>query len=452
MQRRLRLVLAIALLNGCGGEAASPGGSSDASAGDVDGPAESGGPVADAMAGAGSPLDGSASNPSGADGSSEDAAGAGDSSADAGPDAGGFANSEAVILDQTGNPIYEQLKTYESWLSDAADAAAKLKTDAALADNMISWQLPHGGFYKNAKAVYDRPWNGTAARSDWRGENGVELGTIDNDATVTELLFLAHVYQRSGELKYRDSARKALDFLLTMQYPSGGFPQVYPARVGTAYSNYVTFNDNAMARVMVLFDQAVKRKPPLDRDLLTTDQLARMESAIAKGTDYILKAQIVQNGVKTVWCAQHDPVTYAAKEGRSYELASKSGKESAAVVAFLLTRPQTPEVKAAVQAAIAWYKSDSVKVLNMAYVKRPSDNTDDAYNPIQASPGRTMWYRFYDLDEDRGFFCGRQPSDDPPGAGKKYNLMEIEPERRYGYEWGGSYGASLFAYTDKIGY
>jgi hypothetical protein len=30
--------------------------------------------------------------------------------------------------------------------------------------------------------------------------------------------------------------------------------------------------------------------------------------------------------------------------------------------------------------------------------------------------------------------------------------MEIEPERRYGYEWGGSYGSSLFTYTDKIGY
>ena len=44
-------------------------------------------------------------------------------------------------------------------------------------------------------------------------------------------------------MAYRDSARKAMDFILNMQYSSGGFPQVYPARTGTSYSNHLTFND-----------------------------------------------------------------------------------------------------------------------------------------------------------------------------------------------------------------
>jgi len=30
--------------------------------------------------------------------------------------------------------------------------------------------------------------------------------------------------------------------------------------------------------------------------------------------------------------------------------------------------------------------------------------------------------------------------------------MKIEPERRYGYQWGGSYGTPLFAYSDRVGY
>jgi len=65
-------------------------------------------------------------------------------------------------------------------------------------------------------------------------------------------MFLADVYRRSTETKYRDAARRALDFLLTMQAPSGGFPQVYPARTGATYSNYITFNDDAMVRLMEL--------------------------------------------------------------------------------------------------------------------------------------------------------------------------------------------------------
>jgi PelA/Pel-15E family pectate lyase len=361
-------------------------------------------------------------------------------------------STPAITLDQTGNPLQDIFMTYQDWLAVAGDAATRLAADKTLADNMITWQLPHGGFYKNDKSVYAAPWNGTAPRSGWYGTSMVELGTIDNNGTVTETMFLADVYRRSTDVKYRDAARKALDFLLTMQLPSGGFPQVYPARVGTTYSNYVTFNDDAMVRVLAMLDHAEEKRPPLDGDVFTPEQLTKITTAIAKAIDFILKSQIVQGGVKTVWCAQHDPTSYLPRGARSYELPSKSGKESIGVIAFLMSQPQTPEVKAAAQAAIAWYKSDAVKVADTAYVNRPSSNTDDSYNPIQPRVGSTMWYRFYDLEQDVGFFSGRLPSENPPGAGKQYDIMEIEAERRYGYQWGGGYGTGLFTYSDRVGY
>jgi PelA/Pel-15E family pectate lyase len=214
----------------------------------------------------------------------------------------------------------------------------------------------------------------------------------------------------------------------------------------------VTFNDDAMVRVLGMLALATAQKSPFIGTTFSSDDLTRIPSAIDNAVDYILKAQIVQGGVKTVWCAQHDPVSFAPMGARSYELASKSGKESVGIIGFLLSQPQTSEVGAAVRAAIAWYRSDIVKVANTAYVSRPSGSTDDAYNPIQTKSGSTLWFRFYDLDKDTGFFSGRLPTDNPPGAGKKYDIMQIEPERRYGYQWGGSYGTTLFAYADKIGY
>jgi len=122
------------------------------------------------------------------------------------------------------------------------------------------------------------------------------------------------------------------------------------------------------------------------------------------------------------------------------------------VIGFLMSQPQTPPIKAAAQTAIAWYKSAAVEAMNTVYVSRPSTSTDDTYDPIQSRAGSTMWYRFYDLAQDVGFFSGRLPTDNPPGTGKQYDIMAIEPERRYGYQWGGSYGSGLFAYTDKVGY
>ena len=451
-------------LLGCGAGGGPPGGSGAVGGASVGG---TGGAVAGAgMSGgvattggngtAGPPGTGGALGPGGAGtiGSAGATGNAGTTGSAGAAGAGGTAGTGGTTgtsptLNQTGNPVYGLLNGYKSWLSTAAGDAAKLAADQTLANNMLTWQLPHGGFYKNGVAAYATAWNGSAARSGWTGANGVELGTIDNGATVTELMFLADVYRRSKDTKYRDAARKALDFLLGMQYPSGGFPQVYPERPGT-YSNYVTFNDDAMARVMILLDQASKLVSPLTVDLFTSDEQSKLPFALAKGFEYILAAQIVQGGVKTVWCAQHDPTTYAAMGARSYELASKSGSESIGVVTLLLTQPQTAPIKASAQAAIAWYKTSGVP--DTAYVSRPSSSTDDSYNPIQPKSGATMWYRFYDLAQDKGFFSGRLPSDDPPGVGKKYDIMQIEAERRYGYQWGGAYGTRLFAYTDTVGY
>ena len=355
----------------------------------------------------------------------------------------------APMLDQAGNPVYALLNNYTSWLSKATDPAAKLAADRTKADNIVTWQMPHGGFYKQP-AWYAAPWNGVAARSEWLGAGGVELGTIDNQATVTEIMFLANVYARTGDLKYRDSARKAIDFLLTMQYSTGGFPQVYPKR-GTTYSNYVTFNDDAMIRVLVLFDQALKRSAPLDGDLVTDTQRSRMSFETRMAVQYILKSQIVQNGVRTVWCAQHDPATYAPLGARSYELPSKSGSESARIVEFLMAQPQTAEVAAAARAAVAWYRSSATQIRDTIYDSVTSKVTNTS--PFIYKAGApTLWYRFYDLQADTGFFSGRLPTDNPPGTGKQYDIMLVEPERRYGYQWAGAYGTPVINYANKVGY
>jgi PelA/Pel-15E family pectate lyase len=444
---RLRVgVLLCAVLAACSGPSCSDpaktyvvyatGSNGGSSAGTSPGAGGSGGSVGGTAPSAGGSVGGTAP---GAGGSTAGTSGAGGS-------VGG------VVLDQTGNPVYDLLGSYKDWLSSAGDPTTRLNEDRALADNIVTWQMPHGGFFKRDKSFYSVAWNGSAARSDWLGDDGGEIGTIDNDGTVIELLFLADVYGRSGDSTHRDSARMALDFLLAMQYPSGGFPQVYPARAGGSYSNHVTFNDNAMVRVLLLFDQAAKLVPPLGQDLFTPEQLGRLPGAIAGGIDYIVSSQIVQNGAPTVWCAQHDETTYAPVGARSYELPSKSGSESAGVVAFLMTQPQSPEIATSVQAALFWYDSDAVKVPNTAYVSRPAGSTDDNYNPIQPQPGSTMWYRFYDLASDVGFFSGRLPTDNPPGVGKKYDIMEIEAERRYGYSWGGSWGTRLLDYAASVGY
>lgn len=312
--------------------------------------------------------------------------------------------------------------------------SGNLSTDTTLANNILTWQMPHGGFYKDMLEQYKKPWNGSEAKSGWVA-SGVELGTIDNKATVAEIRFLAYMYNQTGNEAYRTSMRKAVDFIIGMQYSSGGFPQVFPKRGN--YSDAVTFNDDAMVRVMVLIDDIVNRRGDFsNNNLLTSTQRNNLNTALNKGVDYILKSQIVNNGVRTVWCAQHDPVTFAPVAGRAYELPSKSGGESVGIVAFLMSRPQTPEIRQAAQAALKWY--DSVRVDGTQYVRRGPDY-------FVNDPSSVIWYRFYNVDDNKHFFADRDGQ-------KYYDILQISEERRHGYAWAGAYARNLLQLASDSGY
>ena len=100
---------------------------------------------------------------------------------------------------------------------------------------------------------------------------------------------------------------------------------------------------------------------PFDSDIIDDATRSKMKSALDKAIQYLLKAQIVNNGNLTVWCAQHDTANYAPRPARAYELESKSGSESAGVVWFLMNWPeQTEAIQKAVKGAIAWYKKTKV--------------------------------------------------------------------------------------------
>ena len=313
-----------------------------------------------------------------------------------------------------------------------------LERDVEQADALVTWQL-HGGWSKDMEEQYRQPWDGTSPRSTVFSVDGrrLELATIDNDATTNEMLFLAHMYRVTGKPAYRDAVRRALDMLLAMQYPSGGWPQVFPARGN--YSDYVTFNDDAMVRVMSVLTLAADRAYPFDTDVVTPALEQSIRRALERGVDFIVKSQIRVDGVLTAWCAQHDPVTYEPREGRPYEHPSISGSESVGVVAYLMTLPSpAPEVQQAIEAALAWFERAAVR--DTAYVRR-----DPKEQYFYHQPGSVIWYRFYDLRTQEPIFSGRD------GVIKR-DIREIEKERREGYAWATAKPRALLEVARSVGY
>ncbi len=269
-----------------------------------------------------------------------------------------------------------------------------------IADNLLLYQRESGGWPKNIDMA--KPL-GDSQRAAILREKNKNDSTIDNSATFTQLSFLARVFTAQHQERHRESFLKGIDFLLKAQYPIGGWPQFYPDLSG--YYKHITFNDGAMIGVMKLLRDVAAGKPWYT--FVDEVRRARASQAVEKGIECILKTQIVVNGKRTVWCAQHDEVTLAPAPARKYEVVSLSGGESVDVVRFLMSiKDPSPAIVEAIESAVAWFEQAQLK---------------------DSSSGQ-IWARFYEIGSNRPIFVGRD-------GVIKYNIAEIDEERRNGYAW-----------------
>ena len=129
-----------------------------------------------------------------------------------------------------------------------------------VADVIVSFQTPAGGWSKNLDLSGDVRARGQSYTTDnlskHPGPDDFDtpkdphwnyVGTLDNDATNTELHFLALVSGATpgaaGDT-YRASFLRGIRYLLAAQFPNGGWPQVWPLEGG--YHDAITYNDNAV--------------------------------------------------------------------------------------------------------------------------------------------------------------------------------------------------------------
>lgn len=292
------------------------------------------------------------------------------------------------------------------------------------ADIVVSFQTPAGGWSKNINLTDHirkqgesfAPNNLSAHLSpgDFDTPHDMKwnyVGTLDNDATTTEIRFLARVGNHGAVLR-------GLDYIFAAQFPNGGWPQVWPLEGG--YHDAITFNDGAVTETLELLQDVVDGK---DEFAFAPEDIRKKAAiSVARGIGIILATQITENGKRTVWAQQHDALNLQPVAGRNYEPAAQCASESAAMILFLMKLPNpTPQVVAAVHSAAAWFRKTAI--YGVAY-ERGADG-----RRLNASPGAgPIWARYYETGSDRPIFGDRDKSihDD---------VNELSLERRNGYSW-----------------
>lgn len=296
----------------------------------------------------------------------------------------------------------------------------------AVADSVLQYQTAEGGWPKGVDMTKPpTPAFLADARADHRA------ATIDNGATTTPLRFLALVVGATQDAGLRAAFERGVDYLLAAQYPNGGWPQYFPLRKG--YYTHITYNDNAMVNVLTLLREVGEGRAPFA--FVDAARRERAAAAVTRGIECILRTQVRQDGRLTAWCAQHDEETLAPAWARNFEPPSLSGSESVGIVKFLMgiDRP-SPEVIAAVDAAVAWLRLVAITGQRVEDYTDADGKSDHRLVPDPAAG--PLWARFYELGTNRPIYTGRDRV-------IHYSLAEIERERRVGYGYVGTWARSL---------
>jgi PelA/Pel-15E family pectate lyase len=301
-----------------------------------------------------------------------------------------------------------------------------------IANNLVSFQTPAGGWSKNVDMTSGPRKRGERFAhgnlSHFPGsvdfdvpadENWNYIGTFDNDATTTQLHFLARVITAKGlanSTRYHEAFFKGLNYIFSAQYPNGGWPQVWPLQGGC--HDAITYNDDAMTHVLELLRFIASGNENFG--FVPRSIRRKAAESLSRGVECVLASQIRVKNQKTVWCQQHDPLTLAPCSARNYEMPSQASAESAGLVLFLMDLPHPkPAVVSAIDAAVSWFQK--TEIYGMVYRRGAAE--------LESAPGGgPLWARYTEIGVDRPIFGDRDKT-------IHERLDEISAERRRGYGW-----------------
>jgi PelA/Pel-15E family pectate lyase len=304
-----------------------------------------------------------------------------------------------------------------------------------IAGVIVSFQTPSGGWGKNTDMSRNLRVPGEAyttnnlSRFPMPGDFDTPrepewnyVGTIDNDATTTQMNFLAKTIAAGGgghAAAYRAAFLHGMEYLFAAQFPNGGWPQVWPLEGG--YHDAITFNDDAMTQVMELMHRAANGRSEFS---FVPEKIRRLAAeSFVRGVRCILEAQIVSGGKRTVWAQQHDALTLQPVSARNFEPPAESAGESAQLLMLLmdsLSKPDAEEQRA-IRAAAAWFGKTAIN--GESWERSPEGG-----HLVARQGAGPIWARYYQIGTEKPIFADRDKSIHD-------NVSELSKERRNGYAW-----------------
>jgi PelA/Pel-15E family pectate lyase len=296
-----------------------------------------------------------------------------------------------------------------------------------IADNILFYQKGNGGWPKNydMRAILTFEQIEKIVKS-----KNILNTTFDNWTTHSHVDYLAKAYTLLKNERYKQACLKGIEYILSAQYSTGGWPQYFPDTSG--YRKYITFNDGVIAGIMTVLKKIMDNDPSYN--FIDEALKVKVKYAYEIGLRCILNCQIREDGKLNAWCQQHDNITLKPQWARAFEPPSICNGESVGVVLFLMSIENPgKEIIDAVNGAVYWFEES--KILGIKIKEKKIKPIKYHYSTIRIDrsvikdlKALPIWTRYYELKTHRPLFCNRDSK-------VVYSLAEVQHERRAGYGW-----------------
>lgn len=188
--------------------------------------------------------------------------------------------------------------------------------------------------------------------------------------------------------------------------------------------NYI----GTMIQVMDIMHQVARGSS--EYAFVSKDLRDRAAESFERGMHCILATQIVSAGKLTVWAQQYDALTLKPVSARNYEMPAESSGESAELLIMLIDDLPQPTAKEreSIRAAVAWFKKTAI--YGKTYFR-----IIDGRGLIDSPGAGPIWARYYQIDTEIPIFGDRDKSihDDVSELSRErrngYSWFGAAPER-----------------------
>lgn len=269
----------------------------------------------------------------------------------------------------------------------------------AIADNLLLMQRNSGGWPANRNPFRKLSDD---ERLQFLKDQNAQDGSFANHTMFPQIFYLSHVYLQTGDVRYRNAARKGLRLVLAAQLYNGGW--TLNARPATAIAVDQAVVDTAVTLDALRFLRKVAAGL-MPYGYIPFDVRREAAEAVRKGDALLLRLQQAHNSRASIWAGAYSLETSRPVAARGQPLPTLDVAVSTDIVRYLMQIQRPPaEVIRAVEGAVDWFERNSMQ---RWYSRLPQVAYGGPWPHSESLPStEPLWASHYQIDTSTPVVAG----------------------------------------------